>query len=141
MDLLLCYLSVDKGKSGKFGPIWAHFLGLKGASMASNVCYDPPGQRQGRMLKPDVPFFQSPAMGLSIRRDLVTSRLQETDLFGSQRRDRTLLFFVIEHFGASRDSCAPTPYSLPAFIVLRRWVGFWASAFSTFSDATTPFSG
>ena len=38
---------MDKGKSGYFGRIWAHFLGLRVAPMAMNAWYGPPGHGQG----------------------------------------------------------------------------------------------
>ena len=47
-DPLLWYSSMDKGKSGWFGRIWARFLGPRVAPMATNVWYGPPGHRQGR---------------------------------------------------------------------------------------------
>ena len=46
-DLLLCYLNVDKCKSGQFGHIWARFFGLRGAPMSSNVWFGPPRHQQG----------------------------------------------------------------------------------------------
>ena len=47
-DLSLPSLRMDNGKSGCFGGIWARFLGLRAAPMATNVWYGPPGYRLGR---------------------------------------------------------------------------------------------
>ena len=52
---------------------------------------------------------------------------------------RVTRHFTIRLFGASRGSCAPTPTHYLRSSSFAAGSGFWASAFSTHSDATTPF--